>query len=391
MDFPSPSQPTSPQPVPPQPVQPQPVQIPVQSHPGAMGTDEQVYTMPEKFIPATQAAAVPTKRPKKMVTIILIVVIVLAVLGIIGGVLFYVLRMMNDEPVVTDAQNAVVVNTNNANTVANVNVNENDNVNVNENANENENVNEDTNENVNANANDNINAVVNENANTNANTNTATTEVPVPGKDTDEDSLTNDEEKIWGTKADLPDSDSDGYTDGVEILAGYDPTNATSAGRLADNAALVGTFANDDYNYTVLYPTDWLAEALAEGDNSEVLLTPNTLELAGQYIAITVIENPTGFTAVDWYVDTANVDEADLITFITFAGATGVWSTDGTTAYLANTDYIYAVSYRYGSSTELFFPTSFEMVAKSLTLTEPKKRQNSNDNTNAANANEAES
>lgn len=407
MDFPSPPQqpqsggfnpvppqPTAPQPLAPQPITPpQPVQIPVQSHPGAMGTDDQVYTMPEKFIPSTQPATVPAKQPKKMLTIILVIVIVLAVLGIIGGVLFYVLRVMNQEPVVTDARNAVVVNTNNTNTTANVNANENANLNDNANANANANVNENTNDNTNvvtnANANSNLNANDNANANvnvnTNANTNTTTAVVPVPSKDTDEDSLTNDEEKIWGTKADLPDTDSDGYTDGVEILAGYDPTNATSAGRLADNATLVGTFANGDYNYTILYPAAWLAEGLAEGDNSEILLTPNTLDLAGQYISITVVENPTGFTAMDWYVDTADVDEEDVVTFTTFAGATGVFSTDGTTAYLANTDYIYAVSYRYGNSPELFFPTTFQMVAKSVVLTEPKKRRdtNANDNENA--------
>lgn len=404
MDFPSPPQ--QPQPVPPSgfgptpqqqpPVMPsptptplpsQPVQIPVQSH------DEQVYTMPDKFIPANQPATSPAQRPKKSLTIILIIVIVLAVLGIIGGVMFYVLRMMNSEPVVTDAQNAVVVNTNNANTVANVNdnANANENDNTNEIINENDNDNDNTNANVNDNANENVN--VNDNANTNTNTNTPVSVVPVPSKDTDEDSLTNEEEKIWGTKADLPDTDSDGYTDGIEILAGYDPTNATSASRLADNSALVGTFANDDYSYTVLYPIGWLAEALAEGDNSEILLTPSALDLAGQFIAITVVENPTGFTAIDWYSDTANLDEADIVTFETLAGVTGVLSTDGTTAYIANSDYIYAISYRYGSSEELYFPTTFQMVANSMTLTEPKKRKDSTDtNTDTetnANTNEA--
>ncbi|EKD78375.1 MAG: hypothetical protein ACD_41C00358G0004 [uncultured bacterium] len=391
MDFPSPPQqpqPLPPQPVQPQPVPPQPVQIPVQSH------DEPVYTMPDKFIPANQSAVSPTKRPKKTLTIVLIIVIVLAVLGIIGGVVFYVLRVMNNTPVVTDAQNAVVVNTNNSTVVANVNANENDNDNVNnnENANLNEdvnanlNVNDNTNATVNKNVNLNENANLNANANVNENDNTNKTVVvaPVPSKDTDEDSLTNEEEKIWGTKADLPDTDSDGYADGVEIMAGYDPTNATSAGRLADSVALVSTFANDDYNYTLLYPKNWLAESSAEADYSEILITPSSLDLAGQFISVTVIPNPTGFTAVDWFVDTTEVDESTIVTFATFADAIGVFSTDGTTAYLASSDYIYAISYRFGNSPELYFPTTFQMVVKSLVLTEPKKRTNTNDNTNAA-------
>lgn len=398
MDFPSPSQPQS-APVPPQPtpqpvgavpsfpspaaVPPQPVQIPVQTHPGGpTGSDDQVYTMPEKFIPANQPSPNPSRRPKKAITIVLIVIIVLAILSIIGGVVFYVLRMMQAEPVVTEAQNAVVVNNV---PVTNTNTASVSDGNANANANANSNINRNSNANTNANAN--VNAVTNANVNVNANANANVNSVvaaPLPGKDTDQDSLTNDEEEIWGTKADLPDTDSDGYNDGIEILAGYDPLNSTSAGRLTSNTALVSTFSNNQYRYSVVYPKNWLAEALTEGDNSEIVITPNALDLAGQFIAITVIDNPTGFTALDWYTDTTNVEESAVVTFTTLAGDTGVLSADGTTAYLANTEHVYAISYRYGSSTELYFPNTFQFIAKSVVLL-PSATTNANANTNNAN------
>lgn len=367
-----------------------PVQIPVQAHVGeAMSGDEQVYTMPDKFLNTVAAAPTKAKKSHKGVTIVLIVAIVLMVLAIAGGALYYFMVVANQATVLTNSNDAVVVNDANTTVVnnADTNVNNtnlaNDNLNVaNTNVNntnsvvDNTNVDPISNANANANtntttntANVNVNSDLNANANVNATTNTNTTStIPEVAKDTDEDSLTNDEEKIWGTQAELPDSDNDGYTDGVELLAGYDPTNAKSSGRLADNAALVTTFSNTTYGYTVTYPINWLGEALNEGDMAEVLFTPNTLDLAGQFIAITITENPAGQTALDWYVDTANVaDETTVETITSFAGVTGVTSADGMTVYYADATYVYAISYRYGSSDELFFPSTFTMVAKSFT------------------------
>lgn len=42
-------------------------------------------------------------------------------------------------------------------------------------------------------------------------------------QDSDQDGLSNDEEKLYGTDPNNRDSDGDGYSDGVEIESGYDP------------------------------------------------------------------------------------------------------------------------------------------------------------------------
>lgn len=42
-------------------------------------------------------------------------------------------------------------------------------------------------------------------------------------QDSDQDGLSNEEEKLYGTDPNNPDTDSDGYSDGVEVMSGYNP------------------------------------------------------------------------------------------------------------------------------------------------------------------------
>ena len=43
------------------------------------------------------------------------------------------------------------------------------------------------------------------------------------GDDTDFDGMTDEEEREFGTDPENPDTDGDGYLDGVEVLRGYNP------------------------------------------------------------------------------------------------------------------------------------------------------------------------
>lgn len=58
--------------------------------------------------------------------------------------------------------------------------------------------------------------------------------------DTDQDGLTNEEEKAFGTDPENPDTDGDGYSDGVEIESGYDPKRPAPGDRLIPDAVSVG-------------------------------------------------------------------------------------------------------------------------------------------------------
>lgn len=59
-------------------------------------------------------------------------------------------------------------------------------------------------------------------------------------QDTDQDGLSNDEEKAFGTNPDVADSDSDGYSDGVEIEGGYDPLKPAPGDRIAPESLVLG-------------------------------------------------------------------------------------------------------------------------------------------------------
>lgn len=365
--------------------------MPPQQQPLGQPTSGEVYTMPEKFLQGGGGEQSPDgkkgkegKKKGKTWTWILIIVIVLAIAGIVAGVAYYVLNGLpaKEEPQPNavnnvqerineqqNNQNNVNDNTNNANeNINNVNVNADDNANVNTN-------------NVNVNDNDNTNdANVNTN---NANDNTNSNVNVTTSKDTDGDSLTNEEEKIFGTKADKPDSDNDGYNDGVEVLAGYDPNNAESSGKLGDSS-LVEQYKNKDYKYSILYPSDWVMEEVSESKDSEVFFTPSALDTAGQFFEVLVEDNPTGFTALDWYLDQQpSVTEDELETITSFDGLEGIISPDGYTTYYANDDYVYALTYQYGSSKEVYFNSTFEMVVKSFIITKSSKKKDATAETNS--------
>ena len=50
--------------------------------------------------------------------------------------------------------------------------------------------------------------------------------------DPDHDGLTNAEEKLYGTNPNNPDTDGDGYSDGVEVRGGYDPLKAAPGDKI---------------------------------------------------------------------------------------------------------------------------------------------------------------
>lgn len=366
----------------------------------AMSNADAVYTMPEKFL-NTSAATTSGKPPKKRswLTILLIAIIALAVLGIIGGIVYIVLQSRQPATVIEDTNtvvnntadtntNTAVVNTNTVNSnTANTNTTNTVNA-ANTNTTNTNTVNTNT-----ANANSNTTNANTTNTNVATDTlgrvgitNTNTAGAKPASKDTDKDQLTNEEESLYSTKADLPDTDNDGYNDGVEVIAGYDPISSASSSRIA-SSALVTSYVNSDYHYGVTYPSKWLAEALSEGSNAEILFTPKSLDTAGQFIEVIVADNPTGYTAVDWYVDQTKTDESKLTTITSFSGLQGVLSTDGYTAYYTDNDNVYAISYRFGTSTELYFQSTFTLLYKSFSLNVTTPATNSNTNSNTANTN----
>jgi len=67
-------------------------------------------------------------------------------------------------------------------------------------------------------------------------------------KDADHDGLDNDEEALWGTDKNNPDTDGDGYWDGVEVSAGYSPLDTLGYKLNPDKQKIYGKIRLVDFS-----------------------------------------------------------------------------------------------------------------------------------------------
>jgi len=72
-------------------------------------------------------------------------------------------------------------------------------------------------------------------------------------QDSDQDGLSNDEEKLYGTDPFSRDTDSDGYSDGVEVESGYDPLKPAPGDKIIkekEASSAVGVATSETENLT---------------------------------------------------------------------------------------------------------------------------------------------
>lgn len=180
--------------------------------------------------------------------------------------------------------------------------------------------------------------------------------------DTDKDGLTDVEEALYGTNPNNPDTDGDGYADGLELINLYNPTGF--APQKIEETNLVKIYTNPSYHYTIFYPTSWLVRALDE-TNGEVMFTSAT----GEFIEVLAEDNKDNLPLLDWYLAEApGTSPADVGAVTTKSGLLGIKSPDGLTAYFSVGGKIYVISYNIGVKTELNYKSTFEMMVKSFKL-----------------------
>lgn len=333
----------------------------------------EVHTMPDKFTqgggaPATGGLQTPPKKGSKASWIIIAVIIFAGIAIVVGAIyLIYVnLPTQKTQQAINEGKNT------NSNAIIS-NLNANLNAKKNGNGNGNLNLNISLNKNANSNANSNLNS----NSNGNINSNVAKESVK-NAPDSDIDGLTAAEEKLFGTKMDKPDTDEDGYKDGVEVINGFNPQGE---GKIADSA-VAGLYVNEDYRYQLLYPKGWNVEPIAE-DNKNVIFTPPEEENAGEFIEVITETNPYGYEALDWYLDQNKEAVESQVDQIKVNGMEGILSVDGYTAYFTDENYVYAVHYNFGSKKEINFASTFRMMYQSIKLHLKKTQDQSNSNSNA--------
>ncbi len=180
--------------------------------------------------------------------------------------------------------------------------------------------------------------------------------------DTDKDGLTDVEENLFSTEPTKSDTDGDGYSDALEIVNLYNPTGL--APQKIEETDLVKIYNNQAYNYSIFYPSLWIARALDE-TNREVLFTSTT----GEIFQVIVDENINRLPILDWYLlESPEAKISDIIDITTKDGLLGKKSPDGFTAYFSAGDKIYAISYSTGGKKEINYDSTFEMMIKSFRL-----------------------
>lgn len=344
---------------------------------------EQVYTIPQKFLPQQSeqqlnnggALSGGPGGKKKKIWIILGIVITLVLLGLIG-VVAYVFQKSSQEPAQPTAeqtqntQNQQPTNENNQPNENNASIVENNASNAIPLNTEIPPVNEDLQNDINNGLFEN-NANSNENVN-DENTNSAGTPPDFSNigdtTDTDQDALTDEEEKnVYGTGEKRPDTDGDGYIDGTEIKNLYSPNKENET---LLKSGLVIEEKNKDFGWSIYYPAQWLVEPL-DSTNSEVLFTPDKVDT--EFVEVIVQDNPEGLTAAEWYADQYENFDPNSIKDVKIGGLNGIQTTDGFTYYLADDTHIVGIIYNVGNSEDVNFRTTFTMMVDSFLYTGTKQ------------------
>ncbi len=121
--------------------------------------------------------------------------------------------------------------------------------------------------------------------------------ISVDSVDVDADSLTDEEERIFGTDPTIWDSDGDTFYDGQEIVNLYNPRGEAPV-RLIDSG-LVREYTNPQWRYRLYHPINWeLGRIDTEGRH--VIFS----SISGEYVEVRVFEKSPAASFQDWFADT---------------------------------------------------------------------------------------
>ncbi len=202
--------------------------------------------------------------------------------------------------------------------------------------------------------------------NANTNVNAPQDNIPPPSTvlpsalDADNDGLTAAEEALFGTKADVADTDGDSFSDGEEVLNNYDPTRAKVT--LA-NSGLISNYGNDFFS--IVYPQKWRSREQA-ADKTEVLF----ISPQGEFAEVLVLENPDKLDLPGWYRQQYPGGDFSVLTPVNIAGLNGYRSPDQRNYYFIASDKsrVFLILYNVGSASELNYGTTFVMMVKNFKI-----------------------
>lgn len=180
------------------------------------------------------------------------------------------------------------------------------------------------------------------------------------GADTDSDGLTDIEEILLGTSSTTPDTDSDGYFDGFELINLYNPAGG---GKLTANS-YISLYENKTFAYELFYPSVWQT-SVNGGDDSLMFKSGDN-----QFIQVIVQPNTNKQTLDDWYLEQLDFLAVETENRLSGANWQGIKTADGLTIYIIDKkqSYIFSLTYNPGGADILEYFNIFQMIIKSFNL-----------------------
>ncbi len=176
--------------------------------------------------------------------------------------------------------------------------------------------------------------------------------------DNDRDGLTNAEEELFKSDLEVPDTDHDGYQDGLEVYYLYSPTNAAPA-KLIDSG-VVKTFTNPAFGYQLYYPATW-AQASVDMGYRDILLSTIT----GENVELRAVVATSTFA--NWFSAWAPSERFEnLQPFTTRYGVTGYMRSDKLVYYFPVTGRVYVLLYHPELNSAINYRSVIGMIARSF-------------------------
>lgn len=185
--------------------------------------------------------------------------------------------------------------------------------------------------------------------------------LPPDGLDSDSDGLTDTEEGVYASNAQLPDTDADGYLDGNEVFNLYTPTVRAPASLLTLPTMQT---VSSTVGWQTLLPKTWTIETIAS--SSDV----RAKTITGETFVFRTEANASKQPIRDWLLTQKNVRADQVIELMSNKYKVPFYlGPDRLTAYIPWEDRVLIVAYQLGPQTFVNYRTSFGLVLNALRLT----------------------
>ncbi len=179
--------------------------------------------------------------------------------------------------------------------------------------------------------------------------------------DMDADSLTDQEEEIFGTDSGIWDTDKDGYYDGQEVLNLYNPKGFAPV-KIIDSG-LVKEYINPTWKYRVYYPAVW-EEASVDNESNHVIFS----SITGDFIEIRSFSKTANENFVSWFAKNIEGQSfADLSYTSNRFKIDGYIRKDNLVAYFVIDNAVFVMVYEpSGNATDIPYRHVMEMMFQSF-------------------------